>query len=220
MKSQILTPNLRGKLVVHLYVLHVMAASGSISDFDWYRLCFAKLRLLFLFSLVHSIEVGRHFGLPSPLRSPNLRRRWRAPWWGARGETAHHPHGLKDVAPSKIGCPKSMHCLDHPTQPSPSLFKSHKAACPWNQQEPDEGKVPHNPFEKKNNKTNANAHPWYHGNSHPRVFCGCKICCPRDRRQAVKNRREALLHPAGSTDFRDNEILNTVLTLMHFTLPG
>ena len=152
---------------------------------------------------------------PFPLRSPNLRRRWRAPWWDAKGETAHHPHGPKDVAPSKIRCPKSMHGLDRPTQP-PSLFKSHKAASiPWNQQEPDEGKVPHNPFEKKK-QTNANAHPWYHGNSHPRVFCGCKICCPRDRRQAVKNRREALLHPAGSTDFRDNEILNTVLTLMHF----
>lgn len=53
---------------------------------------------------------------PFPLRSPNLRRRWRAPWWGAKGETAHHPHGPKDVAPSKIRCPKSMHWLDHPTQ--------------------------------------------------------------------------------------------------------
>lgn len=69
-----------------------------------------------------------------PLRSPNLRRRWRAPWWGAKGETAHHPHGPKDVAPSKIRCPKSMHWLDHPTQPlqeSQSSLSMESARAWW-----------------------------------------------------------------------------------------
>lgn len=105
MKSQILTPNFSEKHVVHLYVLHVMAASGSISDFDWFRLCFAKLRLLNPYVCFDSpwyirLKLDDISASLPPLRCPNLRRRWRAPWWDAKGETAHHPHGPKDVAPS------------------------------------------------------------------------------------------------------------------------
>ena len=87
-------------------------------------------------------KTSRH---PFALRSPNLRRRWRAPWWGVKGETAHHPHGPKDVAPSKRRCPKLMHWLDHPTQPlqeSQSCLSMESARAWWR-------KVSQNPWKEE-----------------------------------------------------------------------
>ena len=172
---------------------------------------------LFLFyspwiSLVDSIEVGRHLGILSP---------WDPPTYeggeGLHDEAQREKQHITPTVQRMLHLPREdvpSWCIDWITPPS--LFKSHKVACPWNQQEPD-GERFHKIHEKKKDRTNANAYPWYHGNSH-RVFCGCKINCPRDRRQAVKNRREALLHPAVSPDW-DNESLNTMLNAL-FTLRG